>query len=196
MYSQALRVALALALFKSGPQDMPFSWPLARLAAAFAVASSVLLLGGVVPFPLALATGIGGAAGVAFFTRQLLRSRQLENRLAQALAAQLLVGSLFALAMWPAFAAMAPAMQALMQDGNALERLQSGQPLGVEPPMWAALWSDVVFVWSLAASARINRLAADLKRLSSWVLTLMSLFVLMGFVLLAQVVAALLFGVR
>ena len=98
--------------------------------------------------------------------------------------------------MWPAFAAMAPAMQALMQDGNALERLQSGQPLAVEPPMWAALWSDVIFVWSLAASARINRLAADLKRLSSWVLTLMSLFVLMGFVLLAQVFAALLFGVR
>ena len=49
---------------------------------------------------------------------------------------------------------------------------------------------DMPFSWSL------TRLAADLKRLSSWVLTLMSLFVLMGFVLLAQVFAALLFGVR
>lgn len=205
MYSQALRVALALALFKSGPQEMPFSWSLTRLAAAAAVLSSVVLMGGVVPLPLAFATGIGGVAGVAFFTRQLLRSRRLENRLAQTLAAQLLVGSLFALAMWPAIVAMTPVMQQMMETmraGSAAgggvdwSQVQSSRAGGPQVPVWAALWSDVLFVWSLVASARINRLAADIGRLSSWVLTLMSLFVLLGFVLLAQLFAALLFGVR
>lgn len=191
MFIQALRVAVKLALFRGDPADMPYSASLTRSIAVLAVITSLLLLAPVTPLPLALATGIGGVAGVAFFTRQLLRGKKLDNRFLQTFAAQLLVGSLFALAMWPAFAALAPAMQALMQDGKGLERLQSGEPLPLNPPAWAALWSDVLFIWSLAATARINRLAADLGRPSSWLLTLLSLFVLMGFVLMAQVVAAL-----
>ena len=191
MFIQALRVAVNLALFRGNPADMPYSAALTRGIAVLAVVTSLLLLAPVTPLPLAFATGIGGVAGVAFFTRQLLRGRKLDNRLLQTVAAQLLVGSLFALAMWPAFAALAPAMQALMQDGKGLERLQSGEPLPLNPPAWAALWSDVMFIWSLAVSARINRLAADLGRPSSWLLTLLSLFVLMGFVLMAQVVVAL-----
>ncbi len=190
MYLQALRVAISLMLFRGGPQDMPYSIPLARAAAVLATLASVLMLAPITPFPLALATGIGGAAGVAFFTRQLLKGRKLDSRFAQTLTAQLLVGSLFALAMWPAFSALSPAMQALMQDGKGMERLQSGQPLPITPPAWAALWSDAMFLWSLAASARINRLAADLGRPASWLLTLLSLFVLFGFVLMAQIVVA------
>ncbi len=191
MLIPALRVAFNLALFRGNPADMPYSASLTRMIAALAVVTSLLLLAPVAPLPLALATGVGGVAGVAFFTRQLLRGKKLDNRFLQTLAAHLLVGSLFALAMWPAFAALAPAMQALMQDGKGLERLQSGEPLPLNPPAWAALWSDVLFIWSLAVTARINRLAADLGRPSSWLLTLLSLFVLMGFVLMAQVVVAL-----
>ena len=194
MFLQALRVALSLTLFRGGPGDIPYSLPLLRATIALTVLTSVLLLSSITPLPLAFATGIGGAAGVAVFTRQLLRGRKLDSRFMQTLTAQLLVGSLFALAMWPAFTALAPAMQALMKDGEGLARLQSGQPLPIEPPAWAALWSDVVFIWSLAVSARINRLAADLNTLSGWLLTLLSLFVLMGFVLIAQIVAALVFG--
>lgn len=191
MLIPALRVAVNLALFRGNPADMPYSASLTRSIAVLAVVTSLLLLAPVTPLPLAFATGIGGVAGVAFFTRQLLRGKKLDNRFLQTVAAQLLVGSLFALAMWPAFAALAPAMQALMQDGKGLERLQSGEPLPLNPPAWAALWSDVMFIWSLAATARINRLAADLGTPSSWLLTLLSLFVLMGFVLMAQVVVAL-----
>lgn len=191
MLIPALRVAFNLALFRGNPADMPYSASLTRMIAALAVVTSLLLLAPVAPLPLALATGVGGVAGVAFFTRQLLRGKKLDNRFLQTLAAHLLVGSLFALAMWPAFAALAPAMQALMQDGKGLERLQSGEPLPLNPPAWAALWSDVLFIWSLAVTARINSLAADLGRPSSWLLTLLSLFVLMGFVLMAQVVVAL-----
>lgn len=191
MLIPALRVAVNLALFRGNPADMPYSASLTRSIAVLAVVTSLLLLAPVTPLPLAFATGVGGVAGVAFFTRQLLRGKKLDNRFLQTVAAQLLVGSLFALAMWPAFAALAPAMQALMQDGKGLERLQSGEPLPLNPPAWAALWSDVMFIWSLAATARINRLAADLGTPSSWLLTLLSLFVLMGFVLMAQVVVAL-----
>ncbi len=205
MYQQALRVALGLAVFRGDPADMPYSLPLLRLVAALAVLGSVLLLAPVTPLPLAFATGVGGAAGIVFFTRQLLRGRKLDNRFVQTATAQLLVGTLFALALWPAFVALAPAMQEIMQlmqagqgaggaDGGAALRDALNNPeKKINAPIWAALWSDVVFFWSLAASARINRLAADLNKPSSWLLTLLSLFVLMGFVLIAQILVAIVF---
>lgn len=201
MFLQALRVALGLALFRGGPADMPFSPLLPRLAIAFAVFSTALLLSPVTPLPLALATGIGGALGVAFFTRQLLKGKKLDNRYAQTVSAQLITGSLFALALWPAFAAMAPAMQEMMAamrasieaagpDGDPMAAsLAITESIKVKPPTWAALWSDAVFIWSLVVSVRIYRLAADLSVPSSWLVTLLSLFVLMGFVLAAQLVA-------
>ena len=206
MFLQALRVAVGLALFRGGPADMPFSTALPRLAMALAVFSSALLLSPVAPLPMALATGIGGAVGVGFFTRQLLKGKKLDNRYAQTVSAQLLMGSLFALALWPALVAMAPAMQQMMElmraamqsagaDGDPFAAsMQAAQATKIQPPVWAQLWSDVVFVWSLIASVRINRLAADLSRPSSWVLTLLSLFVLTGFVMLAQLIVAILFG--
>jgi hypothetical protein len=201
MHAQALRVAIALALFKSNPAEMPFSPALTRLAVGIAVASTALLLAGLVPLPLAIATGAGGAGGVAFFTRQLLRGRKLDNRFGQTLTAQLLVGSLFALAMWPAMLALAPVMQEMLtsmraaaESGGSVSLLQIPAPDGPQVPMWAALWSDLLFIWSLAVSARIYRLAAEVPVLASWAFTVMSLFVVLGFVLLSQLVAAAFFG--
>ncbi|MDO9453658.1 MAG: hypothetical protein Q7J29_12455 [Stagnimonas sp.] len=202
MFLQALRVAVGLALFKGGPQDMPFSMGLARASAALAVFSAALLLAPIAPLPLALATGVGGAVGVAFFTKQLLKGKKLDNRYVQTVSAQLLVGSLFALALWPAFAAMAPAMQEMMAAMRAsieaagpdadpmATSLKITESLKTKPPTWAALWSDALFVWSLIASVRINRLAADLSMPSSWLLTFVSLLVMTGFVMLAQLIAA------
>ena len=202
MFLQALRVALGLALFRGGPQDMPFSMGLARASAALAVFSAALLLAPIAPLPLALATGVGGAVGVAFFTKQLLKGKKLDNRYVQTVSSQLLVGSLFALALWPAFAAMAPAMQEMMAAMRAsieaagpdadpmATSLKITESLKTKPPTWAALWSDALFVWSLIASVRINRLAADLSMPSSWLLTFVSLLVMTGFVMLAQLIAA------
>lgn len=203
MFPQALRVALGLILFRGGPADMPFAPTLPRIALAMAVFSTALLLSPVAPLSMALATGVGGALGVMFFTRQLLRGKKLDNRYAQAVSAQLLVGSLFALALWPAILAMAPSMQETMElmraamggAGTATDPLaaamQAAQSAKLKPPAWAALWSDVLFVWSLIASVRIYRLAADLSMPGSWLLTLLSLFVLTGFVMAAQLIAAL-----
>lgn len=192
MFQQALRVAVSLALFRSGPEEMPYSPRLTRAIVLAAVLVVVLMLSPVTPLPLAVATGVGGAAGMAVFLRRLLAGRGLINRFEQALASQLLVGVLFALAMWPAFAALAPLMQELMKDPQALEKIGRGEPLPVDPPAWAGLWSDVLFIWSLAASARINRLAAGLTPLSGWLQTVLSLFVLLGFVLVAQILVAVL----
>lgn len=204
MFLQALRTALGLALFKGGPEDMPFSPTLPRLAMALAVFSSALMLSPMAPLPMALATGVGGAVGISFFTRQLLRGKKLDNRYAQTVSAQLLVGSLFALLLWPAVVAMAPAMNEMMAamraamtsvgpEGDALATsMEVAKSAKLQPPLWTQLMFDLVFVWSLIASVRINRLAADLSTPSSWALTVLSLFVLTGFVMLAQLVAAIL----
>lgn len=189
MFAHALRVTLALALFRGGPQDFPYSLPLSRACAAIAVVSSLLLMAPLTPVPMALAAALGGAAGLAFFTRRLLRARQLENRLAQTLGAQYLAGALFALAMWLPFQAMAPSFLALMQDPEAMSKLSQGTPPAIEAPAWAALLSDLLFFWSIAVSVRINRLAADLSMTSSLLLTLLGLFVMLCFVVLAQLLA-------
>lgn len=208
MYQQALRVALQLIFFRGGPADMPFSLATTRAAAVLSVLATMLLLSPVAPMPLAFATGVGGTLGVAFFTRQLLRGRKLDNRFNQTVAAQLITGSLFALAMWPAFNAMAPAMEKILdtlreaqsvttpEASEALLQKLSNEardPEALGVPNWAALWSDALFVWSLVVATRINRLAADLRALPGIVLTLLSLFVLMGFVLMAQIVMSVLF---
>lgn len=189
MFAHALRVTLALLLFRGGPQDFPYSVPLSRAAAAIAVSSSLLLMAPLAPLPMALAAALGGAGGLAFFTRSLLRARRLENRLAQTLGAQYLAGALFAFAMWLPFQAMAPSFLALMQDPEAMEKLRLGTPPAVEAPAWAALLSDLLFFWSIAVSVRINRLAADLSMTASVLLTLVGLFVMLSFVVFAQLLA-------
>ncbi|MDP3858978.1 MAG: hypothetical protein Q8Q73_14575 [Stagnimonas sp.] len=195
MFSHALRVTLALLLFRGGPQDFPFSVPISRACAVAAALASLLLMAPLIPLPLALAAAIGGVVGLAFFTRTLLRARKLENRLVQTLGAQYLSGALFALAMWPAFQALAPELSRLLSDPAALERLRAGQPVDMQsPPMWATLLSDLLFFWSLAVSVRINRLAADLAVPAGILLTIASALVMMSFVVLAQLMAIPLMG--
>ena len=195
MFSHALRVTLALLLFRGGPQDFPYSVALTRACALAAALASLLLMAPLIPLPLALAAALGGVVGLAFFTRTLLRARKLENRLLQTLGAQYLSGALFALAMWPAFQALAPELSRLLSDPAALESLRAGQPVDMQqPPMWATLLSDLLFFWSLAVSVRINRLAADLAIPAGILLTIASALVMMSFVVLAQLMAIPLMG--
>lgn len=194
MFPQALRVTLALMLFRSGPQDFPYSLQLSRTCAAIAVLSSLLLMAPLIPLPLALAAASGGVIGLAFFTRTLLRARKLENRLVQTLGAQYLAGALFAFAMWPAFQALAPELARLLGDPAAMDSLRAGQPLKLDPPGWATLVSDLLFFWSLAVSVRINRMAADLSVPVGLLLTLAGALVMMSFVVFAQLLAIPVFG--
>lgn len=194
MFPHALRVTLALILFRSGPQDFPYSLQLSRACAALAALASLLLMAPLIPLPLALAAATGGVVGLAFFTRTLLRARKLENRLVQTLGAQYLTGALFALAMWPAFQALAPELGRLLSDPTAMDSLRAGKPIALDPPAWATLMSDLLFFWSLAVSVRINRLAADLSVATGLLLTLAGALVMMSFVVLAQILAMPLIG--
>lgn len=188
MYAAAGRVTLALLLFRGGPQDFPYSLALARQCALLAAAASALLMALVLPLPVALATGAGGVAGIAFFTRGLLKARKLDNRFLQVFAAQCAVGAVFALAMWPALSALAPSLLKMLKNPEALAQLRAGTGPALEIPTWASLVSDVLFFWNLAVSARINRHAAEVGLGIGWLLTLASLFVVMGFVVLAQLI--------
>lgn len=189
MFPQALRVTLALMLFRSGPQDFPYSVPLTRACAGLAVLASLLLMAPMIPMPLAVAAALGGVAGLAFFTRTLLRVRKVENRLAQTLGAHYLTGALFALALWPAFQALAPELARLLSDPAAMEALRSGKPLPLSPPGWATLWSDLLFFWSLAVSVRIHRLSAGLSLPTSLLLTVAAGLVMLSFVVFAQLLS-------
>lgn len=194
MFPHALRVSLSLLLFRGGPADFPYSVALSRGSAALAVVASLLLMAPLIPWPLAVAASVGGVAGLAFFTRTLLRARRLENRLVQTLGAQYLCGALLALAMVPAVQALAPVMAEMLRDPAALQRLREGQTPAVDAPGWATLWSDLLFFWSLAVSVRINRLAADLSLAPGILLTLACGLVMVSFVVFAQLLALPLLG--
>ena len=66
------------------------------------VLCTTLLLSPFAPPLLAIAAGIGNVGGLLVFTQVMLRKRKLEARLLQTLTAQFAVGSLFALALFPA----------------------------------------------------------------------------------------------
>ena len=188
MFAHAARVTFALIFFRGGPEDFPHSLPLTRACALLALLASWLLLEPLLPTALALATAIGGVAGVAFFTGNLLRARKLPNRLLQTLGAQLAVGAVFAVALWPAFQVLAPAMLQLLKNPESAAKLRAGIPVDVQVPPWASLTSDLLFFWNLAVTVRINRRAAELSMPMGLLLTFAGLFVLLSFVTLAQLV--------
>ena len=185
MIISLLKLTIGLALFRVGPADMPYSLQLTRALAGVAVLTSTLLMSPFLPLPLAIAAGVGGVAGIVFFTQVMLRTCKLETRLLQTLAAQFAVGSLFALVMYPIFLLMAPFVMEMLKNPGMLADVQSGKtpmPTGGLAPLIA----DVLFFWNLMVSVRINRAAADLSQPLSWLLTLASLFVVMSFVTMAQ----------
>lgn len=188
MFAHAVRVTFALIFFRGGPEDFPHSLALTRACALLAALASFLLLAPLLPPALALATAVGGVVGVMFFTSNLLRARKMSNRLRQTLGAQLAVGAVFALALWPAFQVLAPAMLQLLKNPEAAAKLRAGIPVDVQVPAWASLMSDLLFFWSLAVTVRINRRAAELSMAVGCLLTFAGLFVLLSFVTLAQLV--------
>ncbi len=187
MIIRLFKLTIALVLFRAGPEEMPFSLPVTRALAALAVATSTLLMLPFVPFPLAIAAGIGGVGGIAFFTQALLRIRKQEPRLLQTLAAQYAVGSLFAVLLYPAFVAMAPYVLEMMKNPNALSDLESGKMAAPSAGLVSFI-ADLLLLWNLVVSVRINRAAAELSSPLGWLLTLASLFVVMSFVTMAQVI--------
>ena len=70
---------------------------------------------------------------------------------------------------------------------NALSDLESGKMAAPSAGLVSFI-ADLLLLWNLVVSVRINRAAAELSSPLGWLLTLASLFVVMSFVTMAQVI--------
>lgn len=188
MFASLVTVTFGLIFFKAAPADFPYSVKLTRGLAGVIAVLAYIWLSMLLPPGIAVSTAVGGVLGLTFFVHGLLKATKLQNRFLQTLGAQLAVGVLFAVAMLPAFAALAPALSAMLKDPSIIKSLQAGQTPAINPPAWAAHVVDILFFWNLAVVVRINRLAANLSLPASILLTFISLFVVLGFITLTQLV--------
>lgn len=152
MFSQVVPVLWRICRFEAGPQDLPYSQSLARLAAVLAVAgSAVQYVITAAPPMAALVQAVAVVAVMWLFTAQLLHMRGFANRSRQTISALMLVNVLMTLLMLPFIRALEPALAALMADPAAQVQL----------PVLPTLIVIGLSVWNIAIFASIYRQALD-----------------------------------
>ena len=72
MLNQAAAVALRIALFRAGPQDMPFAPALTRMTVPLALLAAFLQYRLTLPTPAALAHALAWVGALALFTHVVL----------------------------------------------------------------------------------------------------------------------------
>lgn len=153
MLTQAAAVALRIALFRAGPQDLPFAPQLTRATVPLAVAAAFLHYRLTRPEIAAVVHALAWVAALALFTHLVLQSRGLVNRFRQTFDSLLLVDSAMTVLMLPALAALAPHMARIAENPEA----QQTVPLPALP-LLAVL---VMSLWNFLVSAHIYRNALD-----------------------------------
>lgn len=153
MLNQAAAVALRIALFRAGPQDMPFAPALARVTLPLALLAAFLQYRLTLPTPVALAHALAWVAALALFTHVVLQSRGLANRFRQTLDSLLLVDSAMTVLMLPALAALAPHMERLAANPDAAR--------DATLPALPALAVLAVSLWNFLVTAHVYRHALD-----------------------------------
>lgn len=195
MPMQAFRATLNILLFRAGPQDFPYTQDpaLSRACIALAVLASALFFGLSLPPLAALATGAIAVAGVALFTRVLLRLRRLENRYAQTLNALLAVGAVLLFVMRLPASELMPQMQAYIAQVQQNPDL-ANQPDSIPKfPAGPALFADLLSIWFVAVSGHVFRHAANLGFVGGALIALLCMFnVMMLLVFMTPVIV--LFG--
>lgn len=204
MLTQAVAATAQLLVFRSGPQDFPYSTTpgLGRHCLLFAVVAVAL--------PAALADGLlaglaSGAmivAGLAVFTRLLLRLRQLPNRFQQTFNSLLCVSGALCLLALPAWLAILPAMQAVAaklaadptigQSPERMAALQSELQAGM--PSWAVMLIFALSLWQFVVSARLFSKATDTGSLAGVGMALLCQLNLAAFFVVAASLAQLVAG--
>lgn len=149
MLNQAAAVALRIALFRAGPQDMPYAPALTRMTVPIALLAAFLQYRLTLPTLPALAHALAWVAAVALFTHVLLQARGLVNRFRQTLDSLLLVDSAMTVLMLPALAALAPHMARLAANPDAAR--------DVNLPALPALAVLVVSLWNFLVTANVYR---------------------------------------
>ena len=102
MLNQAAAAALRIALFRAGPQELPYAPALTRLTVPLAMLAAFLQYRLTLPSLPALVHALGWVAALVLFTHVLLQSRGLVNRFRQTLDSLLLIDSAMTLLMLPA----------------------------------------------------------------------------------------------
>jgi len=166
MLNQAAVVALRIALFRAGPQDLPYAPALTRLTVPLAALAAFLQYRLTLPLMPAVVHALGWVAALALFTHVLLQSRGLVNRFRQTLDSLLLIDSAMTLVMLPALAVLAPQMARIAENpdsarGETLPVLPAFAVLAVS--LWNFLVSAHVYRHALGASPGIGALMALLS---------------------------------
>jgi len=190
MLTQALTSAVRILLFRAGPQDFPFSDDprLPRFCVAAALAADFALYAlGAPPLP-ALIAALAVVATLAFYTRMLLRLRQLDNRAPQTVNALLLSGALLTTLMLYPMSTLQPMTQAIMhlvetnpELANDTAKLQAlvakTQQENGGTAMSAVLL--MLVVWQFAVMSHIFRNALQIGLFGGIAVTLLCAFNLM-----------------
>lgn len=153
IFNQAAVVALRIALFRAGPQDLPYAPALTAVTVPLVTLGAFLQYRLTVPGPAAMVHAVAWVAAIALFTFALLQSRGLMNRFRQTLDSVLLIEMGMTVLMLPALAAIAPQMMKIAQNPD----LARSDPL----PALPALAVLGLLMWNLMVSAHIYRQALD-----------------------------------
>jgi hypothetical protein len=140
---QAAATALRIALFRAGPQDLPYTAALTRVTVPLAVLAAFLQYRLTLPAFAALLHGLAWVAALALFTHVLLQSRNMVNRFRQTFDSLLLIDSAMTIVMLPALAVLAPQM-ARFQENPELTKTESLAPLPALAVLAVSLWNFVV----------------------------------------------------
>lgn len=188
MFQSVLNATVNLLLFRIGPQDFPFDINLTRvLVPAAALANYAVLVMAVNPV-VAAAMSIAVVMGTAMAAHLILRARKLEARFTQTYHAMLAVSTLLTLGLVLPFSQIAPELEKLAQNPDALETAS------LDIPGWAALTMNALNIWNFVVNAHILRHAAGMGIGGGLLLALLVAFGVLMFVLFFATLAGMLVG--
>ena len=156
MFSSVVSVTLNLLLFRAGPEDFPYAPSLTRVLVPLAALINYALLVQALPPLLAMAMALAVVIATGFSTRVLLRTRGMDARFMQTFHSLLVVNSVLTLGLWLPFSEIAPQLQELSKNPEAIE---AGAKLEVSG--WAALMMNALNIWNFVVNAHIFRRSAN-----------------------------------
>lgn len=155
MLAQAVRITLRMMMFRSGPQDFPYSNQATQLVLPLAVLANFLQFRFTLPPTLALVQAVVSLATLIAATLLLLQMRSLFNRAQQTANALLATNCAFTLLLIPVLMPIAPVLQEIASQPDAVEPTQvPGMPL---------MLMFGLSIWNLGVTAHILRNALDIK---------------------------------
>lgn len=188
MFQSVLNATVNLLLFRIGPQDFPYDINLTRVLVPTAALANYAVLAMALNPVVAAAMSIAVVMGTAMAAHLILRARKLEARFMQTYHAMLAVSTVLTLALVLPFAQIAPELEKLAQNPEAMD----GATLDI--PGWAALTMNGLNIWNFVVNAHILRHAAGVGIGGGLLMALLVAFGVLMFVLFFATLAGILVG--